>query len=494
MISQALAPSSDHPSSLYDVILAALGSLTDTREGLIGAARLLNAAAILLAATFTAQAAGRLWKSNRAAAVAALLVGCNPVVLFRVGQIAPTSLAIACVAWFTWRFMHWIRHAKTIDSFSIGVALAVGAAFETSLILPALIWPLAALLYPARHKAIHLPLALIGPTAVAALIVVSNLQLQPTIEPSSAGTWAQAYSLFNNQEINDGSSYALHGRLNLLLLLNPIHWGLLIILAGGALYARFKDGHKGYSVFAFFAFTVLFAITFVITNGGGQNRLALVPLLAAFAAGSIAVIPKIWKHAGSATRRKLVVGFAGLAALTYTGYWLNDLPTEDKVNEYTFMAEANIALGETETAVVWAQKVLNMGHDRQEMRSILVRADFNSWALVSRPRPLSIETVKQHLAKIETADPNDPIIQSIKAFYLWKLNDQAAAKDLWQASKSETALSRVALLWTSDEAVEAVNQLDPYSELLRIALQVDRASLTFGDERRRIDNLFTKAH
>jgi len=493
-ITQALSADSAPHFSLYDSILALLAHFFETSEGLISAARTLNLAAVLVAAILVGLAAGQYWRADRSACAAALLVGCNPVVAFNVGQISSTPLAICCVALLAWRLINWLRQAKIADSFIIGGALAIGAALESSLIVPAIAWPVVALLYPVRQKATHLIAALIAPASITALLFVSNLQLQPAIEPNVTGVLAKLYSLFSNQEISDGTSYALHGKLSLFLLINPIHWGLIIILAGGGFYARTRDPQKRRGVYAFLLFSILFAVGFILSDGGGQNRLAALPLLVIIAAGSISKVPKIWRRAEFSTHRRITIGAACLALLTYSGAFVTTLSDTDKEQDYAFMAEASIALGENNTAVTWAQKVLEMNNESKAMHSIMVRADFNNWALISQPRPLSSEAIKELLTAIEAANLSDPIVRSIKGFYLWKLKDQDAARALWKTTQSDSALSQIGLLWTGGNDIEPTAKSDPYFELAQIARQTDRASLAYGGKERLIDNLFAEGY
>lgn len=490
------APSTGH--SLYEALLHAIGGFVESKEGLITAARTLNAIALLIATALCANTAGHFWKSNRAACAAALLIGINPMLAFQVGQPNPSILAVLCISVFAWAFFHWIRHPSTKHSLLAGGALALGTAFDTSLIGLAILWPVAAFLYPQRHKVTHLILASTGPAIILALLTVSSLQLQQTLQFDTSGIGAKLYALISNQENNTGPSYALHHRLHLLLFLNPIHWGLLFTLAALGSYSRFKDGHKGYSIYACLLGLVVFAIAYALNSGDSQTRLVIIPLLTIFAAGSIALIPKIWHHASPRTRRNLLCYTGICAALTYSASLLRPLTAADMESEYTFMAEANAALGKDKAAVIWAEKTLAINPERPDMHNVRVQAHFNDWAMVSQPKPLSIETVKAYLMEIEQADDSSPTIASIKGIYLWKLERFDAARALWQANASESALAQVALIWTSKQSdppadVQA-SDTDRYTMLLQTARSIHREHLIYGKDEKLIDNLFAKAH
>ncbi|MEN8660858.1 MAG: hypothetical protein ABF330_00020 [Lentimonas sp.] len=484
--------------TLYNKLLAALSFFTDTEGGLLSVIRILNSGALLLTAIICAITAGHFWKSDHAACVAALLVGLNPVIIFLIGQATPTALAALCVAIFFWRIMRWLRHAKPADSFIIGLALAVGTLLETSLAGLTLLWPIVAFLYPKRHKALHLILGVIPTAAAFCLISVFNLQLQQALSFDTSNIAAKLYGFFSNQEVDDGISYAIHSKQHLLLLLNPINWGLLIILAAGGVYARIKDGHRGYSVYTYLLALIIVWVTYALTNGGGQNRLALIPLLAVFAAGSFTVIPRIWKHASKTTYRRIVAGTVSLTLLTYTGYFINSPSVESREVNYTYMANACIELGKNETAVTWAEKALEINSARGDMRNVLVRAEFNAWATISNPKPLTSEAVKAYLEAIDAAAPSDPTIASIKGFYLWKSKHQDRAIAIWKANAANSPLAQIGILWSQDKAtLSALNKPGegtPYYHLLHIANQIDRSALTYGKEERMIDNLFAEAH
>lgn len=494
----ALSGTADVSITLYGKLLASFGAFAGSESGLLSTARIINGLALLLAAFVCGTTAGHFWKSTRAAFIAALFVGLNPVILFRIGEVTPTVLATLCVAVFFWRITRWLRRARTIDSFIISSALAIGTLFETSLVGLALLWPITAFLYPTRHKALHLILGTI-PTVIAfGLVLISDLQLQQALSLNTSTIVAKLYGFFSNQELSDGISYTIQSKQHLLLLLNPIHWGLLIILAAGGLYARIKDGYKGYSVYTCLIALFIFWITNSFTSGDGQNRLALVPLLAIFSAGSFTTIPRIWKHAGKLTRSKIIISIVFLVGITYTGYFMNGPSNEVKERDYTFMAEASIHLGKTETAVAWAEKALEINHSRDDMRNVIVRAQFNEWATVSKPKPLSIEQVNNLLKAIDAADPSDPTIASIQGIYLWKLKDRDRAITLWKANTTNSALAQIGMLWSQDQQdVKAPNKLAeniPYYDLLHIANQIDRSALIYSEEERMIDNLFAEAH
>ncbi len=495
-IAAAFSQTSGQPFSLYQRILATIARFTESKQELISIARALNAIAFFIAIAVSASAAGHFWKSHRAACATGLLMGLYPVLLFRVGELSPTVFATACMAVALSLLLRWVRNPSLTASLFAGGALALGASLETALIGPALVWPIAALLYPKRKRIAHLAFAAAAPALLFALLSVSDLQLQEALHFDLSQIGAKTYTFFNNNEAYDGLSYHIHKRLHLLLFLNPLHWGILFTLAAGGAYARVKDGHRGRSLFLCALLLLSIGLLYIFNDGASRTRLVLIPLLAIFAGGGIAFIPKIWHHAGTATRRNIAIGTFACAALTYSTFFdVNS--TEDWEKDYSFMAHASIALGKSDTAILWANKTLDMNPGRKDMHSVLVQAHFNEWATISKPKPLSVESAKALLAKTEPADMDNPIAASIQAIYRWKLRDQQAATAIWQTYASESALAQMCLLWTAqlaDMDPPASDEEDPYHALLQTAREINRSSLSYGKNEKLIDNILANAH
>ncbi|MGJ8652577.1 MAG: hypothetical protein ACSHX8_04845 [Opitutaceae bacterium] len=498
-INAALASDGQSPSTLYQVFLNSLSWFTESKETLITLARSANLLALVLASVLAANAAGHYWKNNHAASAAAFLIGFNPLLAFRVGQVTPVIMAVAAIAVFAWCYFHWIRRPRTLYSLTAGIALTAAACLETAFVGPALAWPLIAFSASNRHKTTHLCFALVAPAATLALIAVSTFSLQSPLQAEDIDILSNGYGLIANSETKDGVSYAMHSRLHLLLFLNPICWGILGILAVGGLYSRFKDGHTGKSVYYIYLLGLLFSIGFIMSNGGGQNRLALIPFLAIFSAGSICVIPKIWHHAGRPTRLKIIMGTCICAIITFSSHIMDQNSVSRHEANYTFMAKANIELHKDEQAITWAEKLLAIDPDRKDMHSVLVRAAFNEWAYIPKPKTLTTEATHVYLQEIEKADNEDPLVASIRGIYLWKSGKKEEAMALWNTHADKDALARSALYWTntirqplSDYPV--LNEEAAYFEFFKTVSSINRSSIDYGADKKRLDNMFAEAY
>ncbi len=496
-IQAALTGTGGAPHSLYQGILNLLAKFAGTAHGLTIAARSLNALALVVSTGLCAASSGHFWKRNRTVWITGLLVGLNPVLVFWAGEVSPALLAVTCVAAALWRLLHWLRHPHPLDCLWIGLALALGAAFQPVLLGPAALWPLFALLAARHERPAHLVMAALGPLLIGGSLLLSGLQLQYPVHTDLTDFGSKLYAFCNNVESYDGKTYGLHSRINLPLFLNPIHWGLLFVLAMVGCYARFKDGRQRRSIFAFLLIFALVAAASTLIGGSSRARLTLVPLLAVFA-GGIALIPQIWYHAGNQTKRRII--FIGLLSggLTYSAFY-GIGSTASRESDYAFMAQANIALGHNEEATIWAEKTLELNPNREDMQTVLVQAEFNEWALGSKPKPLAIETTREYLARAATAETEAPLVSVIEGIYQWKLHDSDSAVAIWKAHAKENALATICLFWTGQapkptpEAIETYQDA-PHYALLKAAAEVDRNSASYEEIEKLIDNLVAYAY
>lgn len=480
--------------SLYTYTLSWLAHFCDNDKSLTTAARALNTLALIIATSFCTLAAGRYWRRNRTAWLAGLLVGLNPVLMFWTGEISPCLLATAAISIAVNRSLHWLRHPKALDSLWVSASLLLASAFETSLLPFALVWPICALLITSRKRLLNFSLAA-APLAIATgLMFATTWQLQTPWSWHTQDIGTEIYKALSNQEAQDDKSFSLYRQLHFLLLLNPIHWGLLIILAGGGCYTRIKDGYRARSVILAIAALALFSVSLALNNSGSQARATVIPLLAIFAAGA-SLLPKIWQHASSRTQSKIIIGGVLLTLFSY-GYMLSSQEEKTWEQDYIYLAQAHMQYGSHDRALTWAQKALELNPDRIDMQAILIRAQFNDWALQQRTLP--IENAKNYLAASQSIS-GTPIVESIQAIYQYKLHESAKALATWQTQRHESALALLCLYWTGsieEITIEEVNSHKgkAYFELLQAASEVDRDALKYSTTEKLIDNILAFAY
>jgi hypothetical protein len=484
-------PTQANEHSLYTYTLSLLARSFGDISNLTSVARAVNGLAFVLAVGCCASAANHYWRLNRAIWISGLLVGLNPVLVFWAAEISPALLATACFSLALRQLQTWLRRPKCSDSGWIGLWLALAVLFETTLIPFALLWPLVAALHPRKERSLNLILALIPIAIAGTLLLLSNLQLQTPWQWHLNDIGSELYRALSNPESYDQKSFALYRQLHLLLFLNPIHWGLLFILACTGFYTRLKDGHRGHSVLIAITILALFALSFALNQSGSQARACLIPLLAFFAAG-VALLPKIWHHASPRTHKKIILGASLLVCFSYGNHLLPFSPKEWE-HDYIHLAKANIAMGNNDRAITWATKALETDPSLNEMQEILVRAQFNKWSIGKLPHTLPVEEAKIYLdaaQKIKaTADT-----RSIEAIYQYKLRQVELAQEIWREQSQESALAVLCLYWTGEEHEFKANEINAYSDrpyysLLKAASEIDRSALEYSITEKQIDNI-----
>ncbi|PXA03606.1 hypothetical protein DDZ13_11540 [Coraliomargarita sinensis] len=484
-------------NTVYELLLSIPARFVSSASELVFVARFINALALILATTIIAHATGQYWKRNRPIWIAGLLTGLNPVLVFWSAEVSPTLLAVLLTSLGFAFLLRWLRHPSPQRSLIIGLLVCLVIALERSMLLFALIWPATAWLYPNRRRAYHLGAALVFP--VMGLLFYTAFSLQfPGIEGNNAASIGRGiYEVFNNHEAYDGKSYGLHRQLNLFLFLNPIHWGLIFILAVAGAYIRVKNGHKGNSIAVLLVCLGTFALSYAIGDTGSQTRALLYPILAIFA-GGISMMPHVWRHAGKLTQRKIILGLLLVAGLCYSDFYDARDPSNWEA-DYTYLAEANLALERNQSAAEWAEKTLALNPEREDMRSVILHAEFRDWALSPSPSPISRETAMLHLEAARQANYDAPNTRAIEALYLFKLRETEKAIELWKQVSERSALALICLYWTGNSDKPEPNQIQaysgtPYFDLLKRTTDINRNALAYSEGEETLDNMLAFAH
>jgi tetratricopeptide (TPR) repeat protein len=483
--------------TLYEFGLSFVARFVEGEAGLTLAARWINAIALLLTTLLCAKAAGRYWKKPGPVWIAGFLTGLNPVLAFWAAGVAPTLLCVLGASYCYAQLLQWLRSPAPNQSLMIGLGLALSLAFDSSLVLLAAGWPIAALLYPTRRRLAHFLSALSVPALAFLVLALSNLQLQDPFAWTLSNLLPGTYEILNSHEAYDGKSYSLQKSLNFYLLVNPIHGGLLVIAALTGCWIRVKNGHQGNSLIALLILFVAFAVGYSMTDAGSQTRAILYPIFAIYAAG-VYFMPRIWRHARVQTKRMVMLGLLLAAGLTYSDFHGARAP-ENWEQDYALLAEANLALEHNESASEWATQALEINPDRQDMQSVLVRSAFNDWALSPNPTPLTVEATRLFLEATQEARFGSPVLRTIEAIYLFKLREQEKAVQIWTENKTESALAWLCLYWTGNEPRPGQSEIaplqgDPYFDLLAASIEINRNSLTYSEGEQLIDNMLANAH
>lgn len=483
--------------SAYEFLLSIAARFVSDPSDLVLLARLINALALILTTCVCAHAAGKYWKKNRSVWITGLLTGLNPVVVFWSAEVGPTLLAVFCAGLGFAFLLRWLRHPSTQRSLLIGLVLSLGIMLETSLIFFALLWPLTAWLYPNRNRSLHLAAALVFPSLLFLLITLTTFQLQSIPELQTANLGRGVYEVFNSHEPYDGKSYGLHKALNLFLFINPIHWGLVFILALGGAYIRLKNGHQGNSIAAMLICLAVFALSYALNDAGSKARALLYPLLAVYA-GGMSMMPKVWKHAGKMTKRKILAGLLLVTGVCYSDFY-DARSSSNWEADYSYLAKANLALERNNSAIEWAQKAIALNPERDDMRSIILQARFNEWALAPSPAPISSETAKIGVEAARNANTSQPTTKAIEALYLFKLREKDQAIEIWEQIRDQSALALICLYWTGNIEKPGAGTLrayskDHYYDLLEKVIAINRNALAYSEGEETLDNMLAFAH
>lgn len=477
--------------SLYTFVLSILAKFSVDEASLTTTARGLNAFALIFATGLAASTAGRYWKRNRSIWIAGLLVGLNPVLVFWAGIVSPCLMATVCLSAALWKILPWLKHSELKNSFWIGLTLSLAAAFETTLLPFAICWPAFAFFYPRSQQSLHFLLAFVTPAMIGGLFFITSFQLESPIALNFDSFGIRAYDALNNHEAYDGKSFGLFRHLHMLLLLNPIHWGVLFILMGGALYSRLKDRHRLSSVYFCICILVIFAISYALNDGASQARATMIPLLAIFGSG-VVKIKKIWNHASKPTRRKIITGTGLLALFVYSTHF-GFIEHKSWESDYASLANTNLEHGDNISASSWAEKTLELNPKREDMMDVIVRANFNEWALGSQLQILPIEETQDLLDG--TMQPlQTPQIQAIQGIYHFKLRQIEKAQSIWQDNEDQCALAKLCLFWTGNETKPNWSDISglkdkPYYELLVKAMGINRNEVDYKKAEARLDNI-----
>jgi len=259
----------------------------------------------------------------------------------------------------------------------------------------------------------------------------------------------KVYAVLNTSEQYNNLTYGFHRERLPFLLLNPLHWGLILILGVTGSIALWRREPKFAAGITLLAGAT--AVGLVLYYASARFRLPLVPFLAIGAAGLPEVFHSVRSKGPSALRRWLPVGLAlTLALVTYSRFG-NIRSSSTHLQDQLLLANAHADLGEDLDAAKWARVVLGKHPEREEALRIYTLSYFN-WA-VSHPdarHPLGPWSAQK--ARLRQTPPTDPVQDFVLGVFYWKWDEKKRARQLWsQITDTPTegaALSTAALRLT----------------------------------------------
>ncbi|MGB0370660.1 MAG: hypothetical protein ACPGN3_04865 [Opitutales bacterium] len=232
--------------------------------------------------------------------------------------------------------------------------------------------------------------------------------------------------LFNDWEQYNNLSYAYQKGRFPVLSVNPLGWGVVLLLAFTAVFGAWAKMNKE----AFLAILVVasaYAGGVLLFYVSARFRLPLAPLLSVLASG-LACLSKDSFRGGS--KMVLYIGcVVGLAIFTF-GNWANARDESTFIQDKTLLAISANALGEDELALKYSGAVLGEQPARQDMLRIRVTSLFNLW-LVEVDEAARAEywaTLGDALEILKSLDASTGFIRGV---YAWNVGEREMARRQW---------------------------------------------------------------
>ncbi|MGJ8652003.1 MAG: hypothetical protein ACSHX8_01905 [Opitutaceae bacterium] len=271
----------------------------------------------------------------------------------------------------------------------------------------------------------------------------------------------KAYYFLNNYEQYDNKTYGFHKRLHTQLRVNPIHWGLLLLLAvAGVLIGTRQQENRAiiYLLIGIFACYAAGTILFYTPN---RFRVPMIPLLALLS-GGIVQLKGAWQHAQRTWRINLVACLVITTGITYSGAF-DAHNTNTWEEDAALLANASLRINQDTEAIAWATQALQMNPSRSDMSGVIVQAHFNQWALSSAPPQISEAKARTLLAEALQNSEANKAIKPIVGIYQWKLGRQDQATATWQSVQQADPFARLCLLWVGHQSTPNTEELKHYA-------------------------------
>ena len=256
----------------------------------------------------------------------------------------------------------------------------------------------------------------------------------------------KAYFYLNSYEQYDNKTYSFHKQRHALLKWNPIHWGLLLLLAVTGTLVGLRTHVNRPLVIGLIGIFAVYAAGVILFYTSHRFRIPMLPILAILSAGSLQLL-NAWH--GAERRWRILLITCGLLTLgiTYTGFF-NARDTNTWEEDYALLANASLRTSRDEQAIQNAQSALGMNPRRADMYAVLAQAYFNQWALKTTPENISpneAEGLRQLSVK---GAKRDPKLGALIGIYEWKLGSQKNALNTWKDISGNDALALCCLIYT----------------------------------------------
>ena len=271
----------------------------------------------------------------------------------------------------------------------------------------------------------------------------------------------KAYYFLNNYEQYDNKTYGFHKQLHGQLRINPIHWGmcLLLAVAGTLIGLRNKEMRPLlYLLIGVFACYAAGTILFYTPN---RFRVPMIPLLALLA-GGIVHLRGAWQQSQGPLKINLVACSILTAGITYSAAF-DAHSTNTWEEDAALLANASLRINQDNEAIIWATQALQMNPNRSDMRGLIVQAHFNQWSLSATTPQLTQSQAQALLAEAQENHVTNEAVAPILGIYQWKLGQHAQAIATWQSVQPTDPFARLCLFWIGHLSAPSPEEIQNYT-------------------------------
>jgi hypothetical protein len=278
------------------------------------------------------------------------------------------------------------------------------------------------------------------PFAVDAMEAYWREQARAAIAANPIGwlklMFLKTYYLFNDYDQYNNQTYAWHQARSPWLRWNFLGWGVLLVLAAGALglalvrpLAVPAPAAGILLVFAAYGAGVL------LYYASGRFRLPLAPLLCVLAGGWVEGLAHWLSPASPSSRRAAwVAGLAMLAAATLTfSTFFHACDDSTFLEDEMQVSSAASAIGDDALAYAMAQSAVARDPTRPDVRRLDMMCYFNL-ALTGPPAATTAAGWREQLTHLDGLDLLDPGQALVAGVACWKTGDQMRALQIWRDS------------------------------------------------------------
>lgn len=255
----------------------------------------------------------------------------------------------------------------------------------------------------------------------------------------------KAYYFLNNFEQYDNKTYGFHKQLHAQLRINPIHWGMCLLLAVTGTLIGLRDKETRPILYLLISIFACYAAGTILFYTPNRFRVPMIPLLALLA-GGIVQLKNTWRQAHRPWKNSFAICLVLTVGIAYTAAF-DSHNTNTWEEDAALLANASLRIQQDNEAIVWAMHALQMNPNRSDMRGVIVQAHFNQWALSPAAPQLSATHARVLLAEALKNSETNKAAKSILGIYQWKLGQQQQAIATWQTLQQTDPFAHLCLFW-----------------------------------------------